>query len=142
MDGVATASNMPGSYSPTSWPFPKSAKRSSLYDRLHCIDAGRLFMLITFRDLSDTTIQHRDAPGADCNNINRTESTRSRHRATTSAASEATMIRSPQITATEISMVRSRADVSRDSVETQIYAPRHGEGNAISKNILGEPKIK
>lgn len=41
---------------------------------------------------------------------------------------------------TEASMGRTRADVSRDSVETQIYAPRHGESNVISKNISGEPK--
>lgn len=41
---------------------------------------------------------------------------------------------------TEASMGRTRADVFRDSVETQIYAPRHGESNVISKNISGEPK--
>ncbi|KAH6842594.1 hypothetical protein B0I37DRAFT_393115 [Chaetomium sp. MPI-CAGE-AT-0009] len=115
MNEVRTASRMTGDYSPTSWPFPKSAKRPSL-------------------DLSETTTQHRDAPDADCNNINRTESIKSRHRATASVASEATMTGSFQMTKNEVSTARSRADVSRDSVETQIYAPRHGESNAMAEH--------
>lgn len=131
VDGVTTASSMTGSYSPTSWPFPKSAKRLSLYDRLHCVDAGRLFLLIASRDLPTAATQHCDAPGASCSDINQTESAKSHHRTTASTASEATIIGSFQMAKNEVSMARGRADVSRDSVETQIYAPRHSESNAI-----------
>ncbi|KAK3294957.1 uncharacterized protein B0H64DRAFT_324024 [Chaetomium fimeti] len=125
MNEVVTASRMTGGYSPTSWPFPKSAKRSSLTDRLSS--------LIASRDLSETTTQHCDAPDADRNNINRTENTRLSHQATASGASEATMTRSFQMPKSEVSTARIRADVSRDSVETQIYAPRDDERNATSE---------
>ncbi|EAQ84710.1 predicted protein [Chaetomium globosum CBS 148.51] len=134
VDGVTTASSMTGSYSPTSWPFPKSAKRLSLYDRLHCVDAGRLFLLIASRDLPTAATQHCDAPGASCSDINQTESAKSHHRTTASTASEATIIGSFQMAKNEVSMARGRADVSRDSVETQIYAPRHSESNAIAEH--------
>ncbi|KAK4039517.1 hypothetical protein C8A01DRAFT_47005 [Parachaetomium inaequale] len=128
-DRVATASGMAGSYSPLSWPFPKSAKCSSL-------------------DLSAAATQQRDARDArdaDRNNMSRTESMKSNHPATPSAASAATATRSFQMAQDRLSTAHRR-DVSFDSVETQIYAPRQRDSSVPTEHphptSAGEPFLQ
>jgi hypothetical protein len=89
-------------------------------------------VLIASRDLSVAAAQQRDARDADHNSMNRTESMRSHHPTTASAASTATANRSFQMAQDRL-WTAHRRDVSFDSVQTQIYAPRNDSSSVPSK---------
>ena len=100
------------------------------------VDAGRFSVLIASRDLSVAAAQQRDVGGDGRNNMDRTKSMRSHHPATASGASAAAATRSFQMAQDRLSTAHRR-DVSFDSVETQIYAPRQGDSSVPSMPTPG-----
>ncbi|KAK3904223.1 hypothetical protein C8A05DRAFT_42662 [Staphylotrichum tortipilum] len=112
MDRVAATSKAAGNYSPSSWPFPKSAKPSSL----------------------DATTQDANGDEIELQDISQMENIESSHQATSSAASvQAKMgsLREPG----QGGRVGGHAHTcdSFDSAETQIYVPKRGD-SSISGN--------
>ncbi|KAK3303102.1 uncharacterized protein B0T15DRAFT_402399 [Chaetomium strumarium] len=105
---TAPASRASGRYSPSSWPFPKSEESSSL-------------------ELPLAPAPHHKAQGVN-DDMKRTASMRSSHRATASAASSLTATGGIiQAARDETSRGHVRAEASFHSVETQIYAPKPDE---------------
>lgn len=107
------------------------------------LNLGRIFLLTAPRDLS-TTANHCDASRVDREDMNGAEGTQSGHRATRSVASGLTTTASlREARQNHCPGGHTRGNVSFDSVETQIYAPRHG-ANRLSgmKNTLETPILE
>ncbi|KAL2187082.1 hypothetical protein L209DRAFT_764075 [Thermothelomyces heterothallicus CBS 203.75] len=103
---VRTASMMEGSYSPLSWPFPRTADCSSPYERLQS------------RDHSATAKQPDN--GKD------TELRTMCPQAAASVSSRATTVETLHTVKYGLSRTNRRTSPSLDSVETQICEPRNG----------------
>ena len=96
-------------------------------------------MLTASRDLSATTPKPRGAGDADVENMDPAENIPTGHRA--SFASALTVTGSIQGSARDkLSGGRIPADVSLDSLETQICAPRHGGSGVHCKNHPPPPR--
>ncbi len=99
---------------------------------------GQLLLLTTSRDLSATTPKPRGEGGADLENMDPTESIPTGHRA--SVANASPMTGDIQSSASDrLTGGRILSGVSLDSVETQIFAPRHGGSGVNCKNYPPTP---